>query len=72
MSKSERILYITQSDQRTEPMQHNYMQKIARLKITAGVQSLDVQHDSWCAVYTGGYCDCDPFIVDKRTGKRLA
>lgn len=72
MSKPKDILYITQGDHRTEPMQHNYLKKIARLKITAGVQQLNVQHDDWCAVYTGGYCDCDPFIVDKRTGKRLA
>ena len=28
----------------------------------AGVHNIDIRHDSWCAIYKGGYCNCDPDI----------
>jgi hypothetical protein len=34
---------------------------------SVGLSDVDIAHDDWCAVYTGGYCNCDPDIrVRKR------
>lgn len=48
------------------PQQHNYMKKIIQLKadgkIELDVANVYVSHDTWCAVYKGGYCNCNPDI----------
>lgn len=49
--------------------QHNYRKKVEEL-VEAGViptgyayvGKLDIYHDDWCGIYSGGYCDCDPTI----------
>lgn len=56
----------TKNDIMTE---HNHVKKL-QAKITAGelsvkrgtVQSIGVLHDDDCAIFDGGYCDCDPDI----------
>lgn len=48
---------------------HNYEKKLARLLSEGKLliekgKSYDyaIQHDSWCRVYNGGECNCDPNI----------
>ncbi len=66
------ILYIApDAPEGTDPMRHNYMKKIMRWKLE-GYHELAVLHDDWCATHKGGYCDCDPFLINKKTGKRVA
>ncbi len=73
MDSKSNILYLApDAPEGIDPMQHNYMKKIARWKPAEGVHEISVQHDSWCAIYKGEYCNCDPFLVNKRTGKRIA
>jgi hypothetical protein len=50
-----------------DPAKHNYYKKLLELfeqgKISAAsLAEVDIYHDSWCAVYKGGYCNCDPDI----------
>ena len=49
--------------------QHNHRLKIDRLvaagriAVTRGsANQLDVVHDDWCAIFDGGFCNCDPDI----------
>lgn len=51
-----------------DPSQHNYMKKLMELKArgelpASGVSDVQVAHDDWCKVHTGGYCNCDPEIT---------
>lgn len=32
------------------------------------VRRVEVRHDSWCSVFEGGVCDCEPEV---ETGKRV-
>lgn len=45
----------------------NYLRKFDRLvaagMIPAGSRVIDVEHDSWCAIFRGRHCNCDPDIV---------
>ncbi len=59
-----RIMYINSGS-----LSHNYQTKmekmIARgeLKIKPDeIQHVKIEHDSWCAVNRGGFCNCDPDI----------
>jgi hypothetical protein len=50
-----------------DPTKHNYYRKLLDLYTrgeipTAGLADIDVAHDDWCGIYTGGYCNCDPEI----------
>jgi hypothetical protein len=50
-----------------DPTKHNYYKKLIQMfqqgKLpTASVSDVDIAHDDWCAIYSGGYCDCDPDI----------
>jgi len=51
--------------------QHNYKKKLDQL-IREGkllhlppgaVEMLDVNHDEWCEIYNGNFCNCHPDIV---------
>ena len=49
------------------PMRHNYVARLMGLlesgKLPWGqVSELDVQHDDWCQIDAGGYCNCLPNI----------
>ena len=52
---------------RTRP-EHNYTRKLRYLltvgafPLGTGVHSIDVCHDSWCGIYRGTRCNCDPDI----------
>jgi hypothetical protein len=51
-----------------DPTRHNYYKKLMRLRAAGEIPSgplteVDVAHDDWCAVYGGGYCNCDPDIT---------
>ena len=54
-----------------EPNRHNYFAKLQKLitegKIS-GVKDVDIFHDDWCAIYDGGYCNCDPDIKIRKAG----
>lgn len=46
---------------------HNYLVKIDRMRRDGmfppgTVGEIDIRHDDWCDVYTGGYCNCDPGV----------
>lgn len=50
-----------------DPMKHNYFRKLlllhaAGLVPTGCVAEVTYFHDDWCAIYLGGYCNCDPDI----------
>jgi hypothetical protein len=53
------------------PGVHNYLEPIFKAASEAmesglmergGVTITNVRHDSWCDVYSGGVCNCDPEI----------
>ena len=50
-----------------EPMSHNYVRKLLRLlEDKEGIGVLEhvlIRHDSWCGIYNGKPCNCDPEIV---------
>jgi hypothetical protein len=29
----------------------------------AGVHLVEVRHDLWCAIFRGGRCNCDPYVI---------
>jgi hypothetical protein len=46
---------------------HNYQKKLMQMQAEGkipkgGFTSAAVKHDSWCRVYNGGECNCDPEI----------
>jgi hypothetical protein len=50
-----------------DPTKHNYHAKLVKLqeqgKLPAGsATEVEIAHDDWCAIYGGGYCNCDPDI----------
>ena len=50
-----------------DPTKHNYYKKLIKLHErgqipAASLCDVDIYHDDWCRVYTGGYCNCDPEI----------
>ena len=52
-----------------ERNQHNHRAKINRLcaagkipVVPGSVNSIAVVHDDWCAIFAGGFCNCDPDI----------
>jgi hypothetical protein len=50
-----------------DPMKHNYYKKLMALYAAEklprrGLSEVDILHDDWCAIYTGGYCNCQPEI----------
>ena len=60
-------LYVHTQDN-PELQRHNYFQKLQVL-IAAGVtgkvgvlSQTRIYHDDWCAIFRGGYCNCDPDI----------
>jgi hypothetical protein len=52
-----------------ELTKHNYyVRLIEALKKSpelraAGIHNIDIRHDDWCAIYKGGYCNCEPEIA---------
>jgi hypothetical protein len=58
-----------------DPRKHNYYPKVMRLyeehgdKLRGKVSDVDIRHDSWCGIYSGGYCNCNP-DVELRTVNR--
>lgn len=56
---------------------HNYIKKLlalaseGKLDLAPGTLShLHVLHDDDCAVWSGGFCDCDPVLVLEKGGRR--
>ena len=52
--------------------QHNYagpllaMMQAGVLDAPPGtVRHIDIYHDTWCAIYKGGYCNCEPIIAPR-------
>ena len=51
-----------------DPTKHNYYSKVMQLYrqgriAVPSLQLVDIYHDSWCQIYLGGYCNCDPDVV---------
>ena len=49
------------------PRQHNYIAAISRfwaahVLAPGEYVRLEVLHDTWCGIYAGGRCDCDPEV----------
>ncbi len=49
---------------------HNYMRKLVKLFEAGKIKDFDianvnVSHDEWCDVDSGGFCNCNPDIVIK-------
>lgn len=40
---------------------HEYLRRL--LLAHSGLSRIEVQHDSWCGVYSGKECNCDPDIT---------
>ena len=58
-----------------DPRQHNYFAPLAALMANAEPGTgylVSVFHDSWCAVYLGGYCDCSPEVAVRTAAEVLA
>lgn len=46
---------------------HNYYKKLLQLYDQGtlgkpGLTEIDICHDDWCAIYRGGYCNCNPEV----------
>ena len=51
-----------------DPAQHNYIKKLLAMQDRgeipdAGLACVDIEHDGWCAIFAGGYCNCDPAVI---------
>jgi hypothetical protein len=52
-----------------EPHHHNHRLKQDRLvaegkiPLKPGLLHIGVAHDDWCAIFKGGFCNCDPDIL---------
>ena len=44
-----------------------YLHRIDALPREAGLHMVTVYHDSWCGIYQGKRCDCNPSIELKAT-----
>jgi hypothetical protein len=65
--KESRILVVGPDDNPTPPAEHNYMQKLQRMREAgllpaAGAVEIRVHHDDWCGALCGSRCNCDPGI----------
>jgi hypothetical protein len=54
-----------------DPRKHNYFKKLLALYDLSLIRAaelvvVDIYHDSWCGVYRGQYCNCDPDIELRR------
>lgn len=51
----------------TDAEKHNYNRKIRKLfeegKFKPGLHHVTINHDNWCGLYKGRYCNCNPDIV---------
>ena len=53
-----------------DPRRHNYyapMMAMAQRGAPGEVRHVHVFHDEHCAIYSGGYCDCDPVVSEPTT-----
>lgn len=66
--RDDRILWVGDDPERQEVTRHNYAEVIARLQgLHPGVvYQAHVYHDEWCAVFSGGYCNCEPEVTVER------
>lgn len=48
------------------PAEHVYLRRLARCRqrgqLPGGVGQVSVAHDSYCGIYSGAFCNCDPHI----------
>jgi hypothetical protein len=60
---------MTMSKQAKKLQQDNFLRKLAYLRrvgaLPNGVAAVDVAHDSWCGIFEGQRCNCDPDITVK-------
>jgi hypothetical protein len=46
---------------------HNYLPKVVAFIVASkGVcrlQDTAIHHDDWCDMFSGGYCNCDPWVT---------
>ena len=49
-------------------MSNNYLAALLKIapRLPAGIITIEVLHDSWCAGWHGRPCDCDPEILVPR------
>ena len=47
----------------------NYLARLLQAgHLTPGLVQVIVEHDSWCAIFHGGTCNCDPTVTTRREG----
>jgi hypothetical protein len=51
----------------TDPTRHNFYKKLLDMYVRgditqANLALVDITHDDWCGIFSGGYCNCDPEI----------
>ncbi len=53
--------------------QPNYLRRLTQAlqgaQIPPGYHNVKIRHDSWCAIFRGGACNCDPEIELPFPGK---
>lgn len=72
MSKNKKTLYI-HSGNNPMPQEHNYVKKLLQMRDAGlipdkGSHRVDIYHDDWCKINSGGWCNCNPEITVKKTG----
>lgn len=50
---------------------HNYLKIIENMYANGAfkpgvLSNVEAQHDDWCDIYKGGFCNCNPDIITKK------
>jgi hypothetical protein len=50
-----------------DPTRHNFYRKLLGMYVRGEISYtnlalVDIYHDDWCGILSGGYCNCDPEI----------
>ena len=68
-----KVLILTDR-QAADYSRHNYAREVAALVVSAvltrgEVYAVDILHDDGCAIWKGGYCDCNPAVSVSPAGR---
>jgi hypothetical protein len=50
-----------------DEVKDHYLKKVLALQRAGlipaiGAAQIHARHDAWCAIFSGGFCDCDPIV----------
>ena len=63
------MIYLTDVPDLNQPKKHNYFKEIQRLAKQfkpREIAHVDIFHDDWCNIYSGGYCNCNPHVKKRQ------